>query len=268
MKSKVVVVSLKDAEWRRKVISTQLNAMGVEYEFFDALDYRNADVKDLLSSKEIEDFHARGGYEVTPPKVGNYRSIWTVMKMALDRGDESVVICEDDAFFSPVFADVVEAIEQLDNEINLVSLGALWLFGVGFGARAVPMPRYGDSYQSLPHGRKVFQCPIIAMGCQGVFVRRNWIQDNLEAMAWYDMPIDWKLFGGKPHAGGWGSLTPFWSLNMGGDIVYQGVGGDSYSEGQSLTSRQPPPLPIPFWHTPATHRLMESWITLRLRLSR
>ena len=42
------------------------------------------------------------------------RSIRAAMQMAYDRGDDSVVVCEDDAFFSPVFTEVLEAIEQLD----------------------------------------------------------------------------------------------------------------------------------------------------------
>ena len=134
--------------------------------------------------------------------VGNFRSIRAAMQMAYDRGDDSVVICEDDAFFSPVFSQVVEAIEQLDPNMNLISLGTLWQFAEGFIDRYVPAPSYGVGYTELPYGRKVFPCTTISLGCQGFFVRRSWMADNLADLARVDMAIDWKLFGGKESVSG------------------------------------------------------------------
>ena len=256
MKSKVVVVSLKDAVWRRKVISTQLDSLGVEYEFFDALDYRGLDSKELLSVEEHKAYtqmlsHCWGPVAST---IGNYRSLCAAMQVALDRGDESVVICEDDAFFSPAFSEVIEAIEQLDPEINLVSLGTLWEIYFGLTSRYTPASRYIDDEVNLPKGRKLFRCVTAPMGCHGFFVRRNWMEQHLAGMSFVDMPPDWKLFGA------WRSHTPFWSLNMGGDIVYQGIGGDSYSGTRSFNARQP------VQKFSATKRRVDYAITQYLRL--
>ena len=266
MKSKVVVVSLKDAVWRRKVISTQLDALGVDYEFFDGLDYRNANITDLLSAEEIETFRRKNRSQIEPPMVGNFASIRAAMQMVYDRGDESAVICEDDAFYSPAFTEVVGAIEQLDAKINLVSLGTLWQFDQGYGPKCVPMPKFGAKYTQLPLSRKLFQCVTLSFGCQGVFIRRNWLEQNLAGMEKIDMHIDWKMFGARGHFGRV-SLTPFWSLNLGGCIVYQGIGGDSYSEYRSLVARPPgPPPAYRPWRHPAALRFADYLDAQYLRL--
>ena len=228
-------MSLKDAEWRRKVISTQLDVLGVEYEFLDATDCRGLESKDLLSVREFEAYSKLLNYEWLPSAatVGNTRSLHAAMQMVLERGDESAVICEDDAFFSPVFTEVIEGIEQLNHEINLISLGTLWEFDFGYTSRYRPTRRYVGKEICLPHGRKLFRCVTSAMGCHGYFVRRSWLEQHLAGMAFVDMPPDWKLFGS------WRSHTPFWSLNLGGDVVYQGVGGDSYSGTRIFNVRHP-----------------------------
>ena len=268
MKSKVVVVSLKDSLWRQKVISTQLDALGVEYEFFDAIDYRNADMTDLLAPDELKMFRKGVTSPLTSSVVGCFCSIRAAMQMVYDRGDDSVVLCEDDAFFSPVFSQVVEAIEQLDTKINLVSLGALWQFDEGFIDRYVPVASYGVEHTNLPHGRKVFPCITISMGCHGFFVRRNWMEQNLVDLGRVDMAIDWKLFGGNRTYAGWRALTPYWSLNLGGDIVYQGIGGDSNNELRSLSSRPAGPGKLPPWRTASFDRFLVGLKLKYLRLFR
>ena len=147
MKSKVVIISLKDEERKQRTISSQLGSLGIDYEFFDAIDYRSKDVSELMSAEELDAFrtnftHTRLEPYPRPGELGIYTSFVRTLEQFLTSGDESIVICEDDAVFSPVFAEVVTAIEELDVGADLVSLGTLYNYDVGWHAMPDSLPQY------------------------------------------------------------------------------------------------------------------------------
>ena len=55
---------------------------------------------------------------------------------------------------------------------------------------------------------------------------------------------------------------------MGGDIVYQGIGGDSNNEVRSLSSRPAGPTKLPPWRTPVLERFKVALKVKYLRLFR
>lgn len=262
MKSKVVIISLKGEERKQKTISRQLDAQGVDHQFFDAIDHRNKDVTELLSPEELYAYrtrfdHKRVHRDPNGAQLGIHQSFLCVLEQLLSSGLESLVICEDDAVFSPAFSEVVTGIEELDENIDLVSLGTMYIYDVGWHAMPDPLAFFSESSIDLPLERKLFVCATMSIGAQGVFVRRSWAEKNLDGLRKFLMPLDVRLFDARS------AISPFWCLNMGGDLVMQAVGGGSTTHrlnmGKSIES-----LPIPWWRQLFPEWFAELWRTLRV----
>ena len=101
----------------------------------------------------------------------------------------------------------------------------------------------------------------MCIGAQGVFVRRSWAEKHLEDLREILMPIDIRFFDGDL------SISPFWSINVGGDLVLQAVGGGSSIQslgmGKSIIRIHPP-----LWRQLLPERLAELWRALRVMRSR
>ena len=266
MKSKVVIISLKDEQRKQRIISSQLSAQGIDYEFFDAIDYRGRDISELMSADELDTFRTSFTHTRLDPypkagEVGVYKSFLGVLEQFLATGEDALVICEDDAVFSPVFAQVVTGIEELDVGADLVSLGTLFNYDVGWHAMPEALPYYFAQSFDLPQGRTLFKCSTGSIGAQGVFVRRKWAEKNLEGLREILMPLDVRLFDGEL------GISSFWSINTGGDLVLQAVGGGSSIQplgmGKSIIRIHPP-----LWRQLFPEWFAELWRALRVMRSR
>ena len=266
MKSKAVIISLRDQQLKQKTLSRQLDSQGVEYEFFDAVDHRGKDVSELMSAEELEAYrthftHTRLDPNPNGAQVGTYASFLTVLERFHASGDESMIILEDDAVLSPVFAEVVTCIEELDVGADLVSLGTLFIFDVGWHAMPEALPYYFGSSVDLPHGRKLFECSTASIGAQGVLVRRSWTEKYLEGFRPFLMPQDVRLFDTRL------GISPYWCVNTGGELVMQSVGGGSATHELGM-GKSALEMPIPLWRQLFPEWLAELWRTLRVMRQR
>lgn len=131
---KIFVISLRDAAARRQRISSQLNNLGIDYEFIDAVDGRLGlpqDYKDLIDPIRTV---AEIGREMSDAEYACAFSHQKAYREIVNRHLEGAIILEDDAIVRPALKEVLAGkflekfqIIQLDSSVTRV-----YRFG-GFG---------------------------------------------------------------------------------------------------------------------------------------
>lgn len=116
---RIFVISLKDSSARRAAISGALAGLGLDFEFFDAVDGRGFDLSAL---PEYDGFRRRlfFGRDLTPAEMGCTLSHRAVMRKMVDEDIPRALILEDDALLSPDLPEVLKAIEALGGGWDMV----------------------------------------------------------------------------------------------------------------------------------------------------
>ncbi|MDA8491882.1 glycosyltransferase family 25 protein [Kluyvera georgiana] len=113
----IFIISLKSDIERRKKISRLLSDMNINYDFFDAIDYRS----DLFKEKKQNALKniAKNSYsDMTEPEIACMFSHLAVYQQILDRGLEWALILEDDVTFDHRVADLVDNLSKSTSNLK------------------------------------------------------------------------------------------------------------------------------------------------------
>lgn len=107
---KAYVINLDRAPVRRARISAQLEALGMPFIIFPAIDGRNLDAASL--ARDYDEAGAREFYrEMTRGEVACALSHLGVYRRILDAGADHALVLEDDARLGPSLPEVLDALE-------------------------------------------------------------------------------------------------------------------------------------------------------------
>ncbi|ROU15329.1 glycosyltransferase family 25 protein [Kluyvera ascorbata] len=113
----VFIISLKSDSERREKIAKLLTDINIDYNFFDAIDYRS----DLFQEKKRDALsnNTQNTYgEMTEPEMACTFSHLAVYQQIVDRGLEWALILEDDVTFDHRLADVVNDLSQSTDSLR------------------------------------------------------------------------------------------------------------------------------------------------------
>ncbi|HEU0117542.1 MAG TPA: glycosyltransferase family 25 protein [Alphaproteobacteria bacterium] len=118
---KSIVINLVRAADRRVKIEAQFAAFGMPFEILEATDGK------LLTNTErnLVDHNRRKAitvYPLTDNEIGCWLSHRRAMERLMESGEPMAAIIEDDAVFSPEFADVMKAIEKQADRFDFIFL--------------------------------------------------------------------------------------------------------------------------------------------------
>lgn len=107
-KFKAWVINLARDTSRREEMSQQMKNLGIDFEFFSAVDGKlcNLDDQDLIDKKGYE---KNMGSALLPGKVGCYQSHLRVWGLLVASNNDFGLIMEDDVFFHEDFLDALSA---------------------------------------------------------------------------------------------------------------------------------------------------------------
>lgn len=113
----VIIISLKSDYGRREKIAKLLTDANIDYNFFDAIDYRSElfqeKKKDALNNNTPNTYG-----EMTEPEMACTFSHLAVYQQIVDCGLEWALILEDDVTFDHRLADVVNALSQSTDSLR------------------------------------------------------------------------------------------------------------------------------------------------------
>lgn len=121
----ILVISLEDATFRRRLMAAQLDAPGLPpYAFLDAIDGRQLDSK-RKAAIYSEEAAARHGRPLTDPEIGCAASHLLAYQAMVERNVPAALILEDDALlghqFPQVLARVLPHVDTLSPSAILFS---------------------------------------------------------------------------------------------------------------------------------------------------
>ncbi|WP_391088853.1 glycosyltransferase family 25 protein [Vibrio sp. NH-UV-68] len=109
---KVFVISLKRSPERRKYIKKQLDDLGVEFEFFDAVDGRAEPPHPLFESYDYaKRLWLTSGRMPSKGELGVYGSHYLLWKKSIEI-EEPIIVFEDDAAILPSFPSYLDIIKS------------------------------------------------------------------------------------------------------------------------------------------------------------
>ncbi len=121
---KIFVISLTRAQDRREHMARRLAALGVEFQFFDAIDGAAskhpvlAHYDDALRLKKI-------GYRMRPGEIGVYASHYLLWQWCAENNTPCIIL-EDDVELCNDFCDVMEWLERHIAHLRYVRIGWVW----------------------------------------------------------------------------------------------------------------------------------------------
>lgn len=108
---KICVISLKRSPERRENIKKQLDALGLEFEFFDAVDGRAEPPHPLFAKYDyFKRLWLTNGRMPSKGEMGCYASHYLIWQKCVASG-ESILVIEDDSYVKPVIVDLFSHIE-------------------------------------------------------------------------------------------------------------------------------------------------------------
>lgn len=117
---KIVVISLARATERRRAITQQMSHLGLDYEFFDAVD--GVVGHPLFSLYDPQAVTAIGGKPMTHGQLGCFASHYILWQHSVER-NESIIVLEDDACLHPVrFMNFLKLLPYLPSDIECIRL--------------------------------------------------------------------------------------------------------------------------------------------------
>ena len=120
---KIFVISLKNAIERRKSISNQMQKLGIDFEFFDAVDGRELTqgYVDSVFDKETAEIQWK---PMNRGEIGCSLSHMSIYEKMINENIQNAIVLEDDAVLNDDFMSTIEKmITTIPNNIDMVKLG-------------------------------------------------------------------------------------------------------------------------------------------------
>ena len=121
---KTYVISLRRSRDRRKNIITQMDSLGIEYCFFDAIDASESREK-YFRHYDQERYFLSCGRSATSGEVGCYASHLGVWKASVASGSP-IVVLEDDAQLDERYESAINFVEKHINDLGFIRLEKNW----------------------------------------------------------------------------------------------------------------------------------------------
>ncbi|MCG9723768.1 glycosyltransferase family 25 protein [Vibrio brasiliensis] len=119
---KICVISLKRSPERRENIKKQLDALGLEFEFFDAVDGRAEPPHPLFAKYDyFKRLWLTNGRMPSKGEMGCYASHYLIWQKCVASG-ESILVIEDDSYVKPVIVDLLPHIEDKIEQYGFLRL--------------------------------------------------------------------------------------------------------------------------------------------------
>lgn len=119
---KICVISLKRSPERRENIKKQLDALGLEFEFFDAVDGRAEPPHPLFAKYDyFKRLWLTNGRMPSKGEMGCYASHYLIWQKCVASG-ESILVIEDDSYVKPVIVDLLPHIEERVEQYGFLRL--------------------------------------------------------------------------------------------------------------------------------------------------
>jgi glycosyl transferase family 25 len=116
------VISLKTQVERRDWIRQQLESLGVDFQFFDAVDLRQ-DRTAYFRAVDVGDFHLNAGRNPLTNEIGCYASHLTLWRTCRALG-EPIIVLEDDACLTDDFRQALGFVEAQVKRLGFIRLEA------------------------------------------------------------------------------------------------------------------------------------------------
>jgi glycosyl transferase, family 25 len=121
---KIFVISLTRAVDRRQHIALRLAALGVEYQFFNAVDGATSN-HPVLAKYDPALRLKKTGYGMRPGEIGVYASHYLLWQWCVENNTPCIVL-EDDVEFCADFRDVMSWLDQHITRLGYVRIGWVW----------------------------------------------------------------------------------------------------------------------------------------------
>lgn len=119
---KICVISLKRSPERRENIKKQLDALGLEFEFFDAVDGRADPPHPLFSNYDYtKRLWLTSGKLPSKGELGCYASHYLIWQKCV-QSEQSILVIEDDASINSNISRLLSTIEQKVNQYGFLRL--------------------------------------------------------------------------------------------------------------------------------------------------
>ncbi|MFN4153104.1 MAG: glycosyltransferase family 25 protein [Paracoccaceae bacterium] len=172
------LINLPRSTDRRTRMEAQLQALGLDYALFEAVDGR-ADWDRLASNADLPTFRANVGREVLPGEIGCYHSHLGVWRAFLDSPHKVALVLEDDVVFHDDFLPALTLATARSDRWDMLKLNRIRAkFAVGQGALG-------------PYRLNAFAGSFTGMGAY--LVTRDCAQRLLPGMLPVRRPIDHEL---------------------------------------------------------------------------
>ena len=170
---KVVVISLRSSKRRRETVSRQLRAIGVPFQFFDAVDGRGA--RAHIHHFDGSEFFLNTGRAAAANEIACYASHLAVWRQSIDE-NEPIVVLEDDVRLGMAFR---RGLREIDAAISQH----------GFIRLCIPFPR-----RSRPAGRldsfQLRYCSKVPLSAMAYAISPAAAQQMVDAAVIVEEPID------------------------------------------------------------------------------
>lgn len=106
---KIYIINLKRSVERRLAITTQCDALGLDYEVIEAVDGR------IFSPEELKLHTAEINYAYRPGEIGCALSHLRIYEKIVEDSLNAALVLEDDALLSTNLSSIIEAVISLNN---------------------------------------------------------------------------------------------------------------------------------------------------------
>lgn len=118
---KIVVISLADAARRRAQASRQLDSLGLDFDFFDAISGSEAATSPPFDDCDERQWVLRTGRTMTPGELGCFASHRALWQRCIEL-DEPLLIMEDDFRLLDGFSDALSYLERQVADVGFIRL--------------------------------------------------------------------------------------------------------------------------------------------------
>jgi glycosyl transferase family 25 len=172
----VFVINLQSRPDRRDAVQRQLDAAGLAFRFFPAVDGRKVGDSPFYDRKRRLRL---AGKPLLPGELGCYLSHLFVMQKILDEALPYAVVLEDDLIVGPDLAEVVRALPVVAGEVDMVKLGS-----------GSDRPRAFRPVGELTETSALVRFNETVNGTQGYFVTRAGAETFIRYSRRFAYPVD------------------------------------------------------------------------------
>ncbi|TEW56613.1 glycosyltransferase family 25 protein [Psychromonas sp. RZ22] len=121
---KVFVISLKRSTERRIKIESSLNNIGINFEFFDAVDGKENNFKYYKKQRPIKT-KKRHGYALTRNEIACYASHYSIWEKCIQI-NEPILVLEDNCEFTDALKSSINTFDELAEKYKFIKLCSIF----------------------------------------------------------------------------------------------------------------------------------------------